>query len=258
MNTRRHGPDTRALVVTGASRGIGAQIARQAAAAGTPVALLYHSRPEAAAAVVDEISGAGGAAIAIGADIGNEHDVIHAFKMIDGELGDIGALVNNAVAPGKPARVEDLRIDQVELVFRTNVFGALLCSREATKRLSTRRGNRGGAIVTLSSANAVRSGGPGAWVPFAASKRALETMSLGLAKELADEGIRSNVVRVGVIGTETRIESPWHQERIGEALAPVPMARMGETTEVAAAVLWLLSPESSYVTGAVVDVAGGL
>jgi NAD(P)-dependent dehydrogenase (short-subunit alcohol dehydrogenase family) len=244
-----------ALVVTGGGRGIGAQIALRAARAGTPVALVYRSRPEAAAHVVGEIEAAGGRAIAIAADVGDEAAVRQAFEVVDRSFGSLCGLVNNAVFAGEPARLSELRMEDLDSVFRTNVGGAFLCAREAAKRLSTRNGGAGGAIVSMSSAIAVGTGAPG-WVHFAASKGALETMSRGLAKELAPEGIRVNVVRAGVIGTESRLGQ--NAEFRNRAVASVPMGRMGDPAEVAAAVLWLLSPEASYVSGATLDVGGGL
>jgi NAD(P)-dependent dehydrogenase (short-subunit alcohol dehydrogenase family) len=245
-----------ALVVTGGGRGIGAQIALRAARGGTPVALVYRSRPDNAARVVAEIEAAGGKAMAIGADVGSEADVLRAFQAVDAALGPLCGLVNNAVMAGPPRRLAELPTDELEEVFRTNVIGAFLCSREAAKRLSTKNGGGGGGIVLLSSAHAVNTGGPGNWVHFAASKASLETMSRGLARELAAEGIRVNVIRPGVIATESRRGQP--QEHLNRALAQVPLARMGDAAEVAAAVLWLLSDDASYVTGATLDVAGGL
>jgi len=244
-----------ALIVTGAGRGIGAQIALRAARAGTPVALIYRSRPEAAAQVVGEIEAAGGRAIAIAADVGNETEVRQAFETVDRSFGNLCGLVNNAVFAGEPARLSELRMEEFDAVFRTNVGGAFLCAREAARRLSTRNGGAGGAIVSMSSAIAVATGAPG-WVHFAASKGALETMSRGLAKELAPEGVRVNVVRAGVIGTESRLGQ--NEEFRNRAVASVPMGRMGDPAEVAAAVLWLLSPEASYISGATLDVGGGL
>ncbi|SDR33704.1 NAD(P)-dependent dehydrogenase, short-chain alcohol dehydrogenase family [Rhizobiales bacterium GAS113] len=244
-----------ALVVTGGGRGIGAQIALRAARAGTPVALIYRSRPEAASQVVAEIEAGGGRAIAIAADVGSETQVHQAFESIDRVFGSLCGLVNNAVFAGEPARLSELRMEEFDAVFRTNVGGAFLCAREAAKRLSTRNGGAGGAIVSMSSAIAVGTGAPG-WVHFAASKGALETMSRGLAKELAPEGVRVNVVRAGVIGTESRLGQ--NAEFRNRAIASVPMGRMGDPAEVAAAVLWLLSPDASYVSGATLDVGGGL
>jgi NAD(P)-dependent dehydrogenase (short-subunit alcohol dehydrogenase family) len=245
-----------ALVVTGGGRGIGAQIALRAARAGVPVALIYRSRSDDASRVVGEIEKAGGRAIAIAADIGHEAEVRRAFQVVDDRFGSLGGLVNNAVLAGEPARLADLRIEELESVFRTNVFGAFLCSREAVQRLSTKNGGSGGGIVMLSSVVAIKTGAPGTWVHFAASKGAVETMSLGLAKEVAAEGIRVNIVRCGVIATETRLTQD--KDYLNRALAQVPMGRMGDPAEVAATVAWLLSEDSSYVTGATIDVAGGL
>ncbi len=245
-----------ALIVTGGGRGIGARIAVRAARAGTPVGLLYLSRPDNAARVADEINTAGGTAVAIQADVGAEDDVIRAFAAAQEALGPVGGLVNNAVLPGPPRRLADLPAHELEAVFRTNVLGAFLCCREAARRMSTSNGGAGGVIVTLSSAYAVRSGAPGNWVHFAASKAALDTMSRGLARELAGEGIRVNLVRPGVIATESRLGQP--KEHLERTLHQVPLGRMGTADEVAVAVLWLLSDEASYVTGAELDVAGGL
>jgi NAD(P)-dependent dehydrogenase (short-subunit alcohol dehydrogenase family) len=252
----RHQTSTGALVVTGGGRGIGAQIALRAARAGRPVALIYRSRPGNAAQIVGEIEAAGGQAIAIRADVGCEDDVAQAFAAADSALGPLGGLVNNAVWAGPPRTLAELSASELDDVFRTNVFGAFLCSREAARRLSTKSGGGGGGIVTLSSAYAVSTGAPGNWVHFAASKASLETMSRGLARELAGQGIRVNVVRPGVIATETRFGQP--KEHRDQVLGQVPLARMGTADEVAAAVLWLLSEDASYVTGATLDVAGGL
>ncbi len=245
-----------ALVVTGGGRGIGAQIARQAARGGTPVALLYRSRPGNASRVVREIKAAGGKAMAIAADVGSEADVARAFEAVDAALGPICGLVNNAVLAGPPRRLAELPAGELEDVFRTNVFGAFLCSREAARRLSTKNGDGGGGIVLVSSVHAVNTGAPGNWVHFAASKASLETMSRGLARELAAEGIRVNVVRPGVIATESRLAQP--KEHLDRVRAQIPLARMGDAADVAAAVLWLLSGDAAYVTGATLDVAGGL
>jgi NAD(P)-dependent dehydrogenase (short-subunit alcohol dehydrogenase family) len=249
-------PNSGALVVTGGGRGIGAQIALRAARHGTPVALIYRSRPDNAARVADQIEAAGGQAVAIQADVGSHADVARAFTAVDAAFGSLSGLVNNAVVVGPPRRLAELPTGELEAVFRTNVLGAFACSREAAKRLSTKHGGRGGGIVTLSSAHAVNTGAPGNWVHFAASKAALETMSRGLAKELAADGIRVNVVRPGVIATETRLGQP--KEHLDRVLGQVPLARMGTAEEVAAAVLWLLSEDASYITGATLDVAGGL
>jgi NAD(P)-dependent dehydrogenase (short-subunit alcohol dehydrogenase family) len=245
-----------ALVVTGGGRGIGARIAVQAARGGAPVALVYRSRPDNAARVVAEIQAAGGRAMAIAADVGSEADVARTFEAVDATFGPVGGLVNNAVMAGPPRRLAELPADELEAVFRTNVLGAFFCCREATRRLSTKNGGDGGGIVLVSSAHAVNTGAPGNWVHFAASKASLETMSRGLARELAAEGIRVNVVRPGVIATESRLGQP--KEHLDRTLAQIPLARMGDAGDVAAAVLWLLSDDASYVTGATLDVAGGL
>jgi len=207
-----------ALVVTGGGRGIGAQIALRAARAGAPVALIYRSRSDDASRVVGEIEKAGGRAIAIAADIGHEADVRRAFQAVDDTFGSLGGLVNNAVFAGEPARLAELRIEELESVFRTNVFGAFLCSREAVNRLSTKNGGSGGGIVMLSSVVAIKTGAPGTWVHFSASKGAVETLSLGLAKEVAAEGIRVNIVRCGVIATETRLTQD--QDYLSRAFGP--------------------------------------
>jgi NAD(P)-dependent dehydrogenase (short-subunit alcohol dehydrogenase family) len=183
-------------------------------------------------------------------------DVARAFEVVDEALGGMRGLVNCAVMAGPPARVADVRMEDVELVFRTNVIGALHCVREAVRRMSTLNGGGGGAIVSMTSAVAYHTGGAGTWVPFAASKAAVEAMSRGLAKELAPEGIRVNTVRCGVIATETRLGQP--RDYLQRTAATIPMERMGEPKEVATSVLWLLSDDASYISGATLDVAGGL
>jgi NAD(P)-dependent dehydrogenase (short-subunit alcohol dehydrogenase family) len=244
-----------AMMVTGGGRGIGGQIALGAARGGAPFALLFWSRPDNASPVVDEIKARGGQAIAIAADVDNEADVVRAFEAVDDVFGTLGGVVNNVVTTGPHRRLADLPVDELETVFRTNVFGAFLCAREGPKRLSSRQGGVGGGIVMISWAHAVNTGAPGSWVHFAVSKGALETMSLGLAKQLAADGNRVNVVLPGVIATESRPSQP--ADHLNRTLAQVPMARMGDPAEVATAVLWLLSFDSSYVTGATLDVAGG-
>jgi NAD(P)-dependent dehydrogenase (short-subunit alcohol dehydrogenase family) len=248
--------DERALIVTGAPRGIGAQVARRAAAGGTPVALFYRSSAEPAKRVVDDIESAGGRAVALQADLGREEEVVRAFETVDRELGPLGGLVNNAVSAGEPTRLADLRGEQVERILRVNVAGVLLCAREAARRMSTRAGGAGGAIVSMSSSRAVNTGGAGGWLPLAASKAAIEVVSRGLAADLAEEGIRVNVVRVGVADTETRRSQG--ADYVRHLVSQVPMRRIGTVDEMSAAVLWLLSPQASYVTGATLDVTGGL
>jgi NAD(P)-dependent dehydrogenase (short-subunit alcohol dehydrogenase family) len=245
-----------ALIVTGAARGIGARVARQAAAAGTPVAVFYRSSADSAEQVVHDIESAGGRAVAVPADLGHEEEVAAAFETVDRELGPLGGLVNNAVFAGEPTSLGDLRGARIEQIVRANLVGALLCTREAAWRMSTRAGGAGGAIVSMSSARAVHTGGAGGWLPFAASKAGLEVVSRGLAADLAEEGIRVNVVRVGVADTETRRSQG--AEYVRQLVAQVPMRRIGTVDEISAAVLWLLSPHASYVTGATLDVTGGL
>ncbi len=249
--------DSRALVITGAARGIGASIARRAAAQDIPVAVLYRTSADAASRLAADIDAAGGKVIALATDVGDEVDVERAFDTIDQEFGGVRGLVINAVTAGDRNNLADWSLDQVQAVFRTNVIGAFLCARAATRRLSTRYGGAGGAIVSMSSTHAITSGAPHSWIPFAASKAALEAMTRGLAKELAEEAVRVNTVRVGVIDTETRwTQGADHVHGLIDAF--VPMKRIGSPDEVAAAVLWLLSDNASYVTGATLDVAGGM
>jgi len=249
--------DSRALVITGAAQGIGACIARQAAARNIPVAVLYRTSTDAARQLVSDIESTGGRAIAIAADLGDEAAVETVFDAVDQAFGGVRGLVNNAVTAGDRNEFPDWSLKQVEAVFRTNVFGAFLCARAATRRMSTRYGGAGGAIVSMSSAVAVITGAPHGWIPFAASKAAVETMSRGLAKELAGDGVRVNTVRVGVIDTPTRwTQGTDHVHHLIDTM--VPMKRIGSPDEVAAAVLWLLSDAASYITGAALDVAGGI
>ena len=245
-----------ALVVTGAGRGIGAEIARQGAGAGRPVVLVYRSGAQAAAAVVAQIEQAGGRAISVGADVGCESEMERVFAAADDEFGGVCGLVNNAVYAGTPTALAQLSMAELDAVLRTNVRGAFLCSQLAARRMSTDAAGAGGGIVSMSSAVAVKTGAPGSWVHFAASKAALETMSLGLARELASVGVRVNVVRCGLIDTESRLAQPQDYRR--RLLDQVPLQRYGTPSEVAQAVLWLLSDQAAYVTGATLDVAGGL
>ncbi|AMH07370.1 NAD(P)-dependent oxidoreductase [Achromobacter xylosoxidans] len=241
------------FVITGGSRGIGAQIARLAARTHS-VVILYRHGVEAADAVVHEIGASGGQAWAIQADVGDEAALCDAFRRIDA-LGRVAVLVNNAGLTGGVSCVGDLRGEALAQVLQVNVFGAFIAAREAVRRMSTRRGGAGGVIVNISSGASVL-GSPGTWVHYAASKGAIDTLTIGLAKEVAAEGIRVNAVRPGVIDTEIH-----HQRTAQEQVMMVniiPIGRMGTAAEVAEAVLWLASPAASYVTGCLMDVRGGL
>jgi NAD(P)-dependent dehydrogenase (short-subunit alcohol dehydrogenase family) len=243
------------LLVTGGSRGIGAAIVRRTAAAGYPVAFTYLSDRAAADALVAAIAASGGRALAIRADVALEDDVVRAFGAAEDAFGPLGALVNNAGITGPIGRVDELDLTMLERLFAINVFGTLLCAREAVRRMSTRHGGRGGVIVNLSSV-AARIGGPGELVHYAATKGAIDSVTVGLAREVAAEGIRVNAVAPGLI--ETDIHAAAGDAGRPARLAPtIPMRRTGSADEVAAAVLWLLGPESAYVTGATIDVSGG-
>jgi NAD(P)-dependent dehydrogenase (short-subunit alcohol dehydrogenase family) len=245
----------RVLLVTGGARGIGAATARLAAALGYDVAVNYLRDQSAADAVVKEASSKGRKAIALQGDVAAEADVVRMFEEVDRRLGRLTALVNNAGIVDRGARVEQLSAARLQRMFAVNVSGSFLCAREAVKRMSRRHGGAGGAIVNLSSI-AARLGGPGEYVDYAASKGAIDTFTIGLAKELGADGIRVNAVRPGVIRTEIHLSSgdPARVERIG---ATAPLGRAGEADEVARAILWLLSDEASYTTGAILDVGGG-
>jgi NAD(P)-dependent dehydrogenase (short-subunit alcohol dehydrogenase family) len=242
------------LVVTGGSRGIGAETARLAAERGYAVAVNYRENRAAAESLVQDLRGKG-TAIAVKADVASEADIVRLFQTVDRELGRVTALVNNAGIVDRGTRVADMTAARIARMFAINVTGSFLCAREAVKRMSTRLGGPGGAIVNVSSI-ASRLGGSGEYVDYAASKGAIDTFTIGLAKEVGAEGIRVNAVRPGIIRTEIHISSgdPARLERIG---AMAPLQRPGEAVEVARAILWLLSDEASYMTGALVDVTGG-
>jgi NAD(P)-dependent dehydrogenase (short-subunit alcohol dehydrogenase family) len=243
------------LLVTGGSRGIGAAIARLGAARGYAVCVNYRDRRDAADAVVAAIAAGGGRAIAVQADVAIEADVVRLFETCDRELGPLTALVNNAGVLETQMRVEAMDAARITRVLATNVVGAFLCAREAVRRLSTRHGGAGGAIVNVSSA-AARIGSPGEYVDYAASKGALDTLTIGLAQEVAQEGIRVNGVRPGFIYTEMHA-SGGEPGRVDRVKAFVPLRRGGQPEEVAQAVLWLLSEEAGFTTGSFIDVAGG-
>jgi len=238
------------MLVTGAGRGIGAATARLAARRGYKVCVNYLRDRAAAEKLASEIG-----ALAVPADVSSEADVVRLFKTVDDKLGRLTALINNAGIVDVRSRVEDMSIQRLQRMFAVNVIGSFLCAREAIKRMSKRHGGSGGVIVNLSSA-AARLGSPGDYVDYASAKGAIDTFTIGLAKEVAAEGIRVNAVRPGVIRTEIHATSgdPARLERIG---ATAPLARPGEPEEVAQAVLWVASDEASYTTGAIVDVTGG-
>jgi NAD(P)-dependent dehydrogenase (short-subunit alcohol dehydrogenase family) len=243
------------MMVTGGSRGIGAATALLGAERGYAVAVNYRSNREAADSLVKAIQSKGGKAIAVPGDVASEADVVRLFEATDRALGRVNALVNNAGIVDRGTRVEHIGAERIARMFAVNVTGSFLCAREAVKRMSTRHGGRGGAIVNVSSI-AARLGGAGEYVDYAASKGAIDTFTVGMAKEVGPEGIRVNAVRPGIIRTEIHLASgdPARVERIGSS---APLQRPGEPEEVARAILWLLSDEASYLTGALVDVTGG-
>jgi NAD(P)-dependent dehydrogenase (short-subunit alcohol dehydrogenase family) len=243
------------LLITGGSRGIGAATVRLAAARGYAVVFSYREAAAAARDLCAEVTQSGGIAHAVQADIAEEADVVRLFASADRQFGTLAALVNNAGIAAPQMRCEQMDAARLTRVFATNVIGSFLCAREAVKRMSTTHGGAGGAIVNLSSA-AARLGSPGEFVDYAASKGALDTFTVGLAKEVAAEGIRVNAVRPGVIYTDMHASygEPGRVDRVKES---VPMRRGGYAEEVARAILWLLSDEASYVTGALVPVGGG-
>lgn len=245
----------RVAIITGASRGIGAATAILAAGRGYAVCVNYLKNEEAAKAVVDRIAGAGGRAIAVKADVAQEADVVRLFETTDWELGTVTALVNNAGTLERQMRVEAMDAGRIRRVLDTNVVGTFLCAREAVRRMSTNRGGRGGSIVNVSS-GAARWGSPDEYVDYAASKGAVDTMTVGLSKEVAAEGIRVNAVRPGLVVTDIHAAGgePGRVERLKGS---IPLGRGGMPEEVAHAILWLLSDEASFVTGAFIDVSGG-
>ena len=243
------------LLVTGGSRGIGAATATLAASRGYAVAVNYVAHEGAAQDVVRRIGAAGGEAIAVAADVAREADVLRMFAEVDARLGRLTALVNSAGIVDVSARVEDMSVQRLQRMFDINVLGTILCAREAIKRMSTRRGGQGGAIVNVSSA-ASRLGSPAQYVDYAAAKGAVDAFTIGLAKEVAAEGIRVNAVRPGLIDTEIHA-SGGIPDRVRQLQHQVPMQRGGTAQEVAEAILWLLSREASYTTMSLVDVSGG-
>ncbi|SEO83950.1 NAD(P)-dependent dehydrogenase, short-chain alcohol dehydrogenase family [Methylobacterium sp. UNC300MFChir4.1] len=246
--------ENRVAIVTGGSRGIGRAVALLLAERGYAVCLSYVSDAAAAQGVVDAIAAKGGRALAVKSDVGNEADVIALFKAADG-LGRLAALVNNAGVVDVKSDVADMSVARLQRMMTTNVVGSFLCAREAVRRMSIKRGGAGGAIVNLSSV-AARLGGPGQFVDYAASKGAIDSLTIGLSREVAADGIRVNAVAPGIIATEIHASGgePDRVERLGPG---VPMKRAGTAEEVAAPIVWLLSDEASYTTGAILDIGGG-
>lgn len=249
------GGNARTVIVTGGGRGIGAAVARLAAARGYAVAINYEHREDDAQKVIGEIKRGGGKAIAVRGDVSKEADVLVLFEHAESELGPLGALVNNAGITGGFTRLENLEASVLNRVLAVNVAGAVLCAREAVRRMSTRNGGRGGAIINMSS-RAAGIGGANEWIHYAASKGAIDSMTIGLAREVASEGIRVNAVAPGLIETELHAAA-GAPDRLARLAPSVPMGRAGSAEEVAETILWLMSPEASYVTGAIIPVSGG-
>jgi len=245
----------RVAIITGAGRGIGAATAILAGSRGYSVCVNYLRDVAAARATVEAITGAGGEAIAVAADVAAEEDVMRLFDTVDRDLGPVAALVNNAGILERQMRVAQMDAARIRRVLDTNVVGPFLCAREAVRRMSTRNGGKGGAIVNVSS-GAARLGSPEEYVDYAASKAAVDTLTIGLSKEVAAEGIRVNAVRPGLIVTDIHAAG-GEPGRVDRMAPSVPMGRGGTPQEVAAAILWLLSEEASFTTGAIIDISGG-
>jgi len=243
------------VLITGASRGIGAATALLAARAGYAVAVNYAANSLAADEVVRQIRQSGGNAITVQADVADEAQVLAMFEKVDAKLGRLTALVNNAGVVDQTSRVDAMSMARFRRMFEINVYGSFVCAREAVRRMSTRHGGTGGTIVNLSSV-AARLGAPGQYADYAAAKGAIDSFTVGLAKEVATEGIRVNAVRPGIIETDIHA-SGGLPNRAREMAPQVPMQRPGSAEEVARSILWLMSPESSYTTGTVLDVTGG-
>jgi NAD(P)-dependent dehydrogenase (short-subunit alcohol dehydrogenase family) len=238
------------IIVTGGGRGIGAATALLAAQRGYAVAVNYLKNGEAAERLAREVKG-----IAVQGDVASEADVVRLFRTVDEKLGRVSALVNNAGIVDRGSRVEAMSAERIQRMLAVNVVGSFLCAREAVKRMSTRHGGKGGAIVNVSSV-AARLGGPGEYVDYAASKGAIDTFTVGLAREVGAEGIRVNAVRPGVVRTEIHLTS-GDPSRVDRIAASTPLLRAGEADEIARTILWLASDEASYITGALLDVSGG-
>lgn len=246
---------SKVLIITGGSRGIGAAVALLAASQGYAVAVNYTANSLAADEVVRHIRVSGGTAITVQADVAVQADVLAMFKKVDAKLGRLSALVNNAGVVDMTSRVDAMSVERLQRMFAVNVLGSFMCAREAVQRMSTRYQGDGGSIVNVSSA-AARLGSPGQYVDYAAAKGAIDTFTMGLAKEVAAEGIRVNAVRPGIIDTEIHA-SGGLPNRVRDLAPQVPMQRAGTATEVAEAIMWLISEKSGYTTGAIIDVAGG-
>jgi len=245
----------RVLIVTGASRGIGAATARLAATRGYAVCINYKGNHAAARDVLLDIEAAGGEAMLVAADVSSESEVLRLFETVDRELGPLDALVNNVGVLETQMRLDQMDAARIARVVNTNILSALLCARESVRRMSTLHGGRGGAIVNVSSA-AARLGSPNEYIDYAASKGAIDTLTIGLSCEVAGEGIRVNAVRPGIIETDIHTDG-GEPGRVARLAGSVPMQRGGKPEEVAAGILWLLSDEASYTTGTFLDMAGG-
>lgn len=247
---------SKVIIITGASRGIGAATARLAARQGYAVCINYKNQESAAQTLVKEIQASGGKAMAIAADVTNLQNVEHLFKQTELSFGSISALVNNAGIVAPQTRFENVDLERIQRLFDTNVFGTMLCTQQAIKSMSTLHGGQGGAIVNVSSA-ASRLGSAGEYVDYAATKGAVDSLTIGLSKELAGEGIRVNAVRPAFIYTDMHADG-GEPDRVDRIKNNIPMQRGGQPEEVAAAIMWLLSEEASFTTGTFIDMAGGL
>jgi len=243
------------MIVTGGARGIGAATAKLAASRGYAVCVNFQRSHDAAEQVVRDITNERGHAIAVQADISSEAEVLALYQRVDSTLGRVSALVNNAATLEPQMRLDAMDAARIERMFSVNVLGSMICAREAVRRMSTRYGGSGGGIVNISS-GAAKYGSPGEYIDYAASKGAIETFTVGLASEVAQEGIRVNAVRPGFIYTELHAKG-GEPQRVDRVKTMVPMQRGGQPEDVANAVLWLLSEEASYITGTIVDVSGG-
>ena len=245
----------RVMVITGSGRGIGAATAKLAAARGFAVCVNYVAQAARASAVVDEIRSAGGRAIAVRADMADEDAVVAMLEAVDRELGPVTALVNNAGVTGRAGRHDSYDAAAIRRILDVNVLGTMICTREAARRMSTRNGGAGGTVVNVSSIAAVF-GGANQWIPYAAAKGAVNSLTIGFAKELAPEGIRVNAIMPGLIDTEIH-EAAGVGDRLQKVIPTVPMGRIDTAEECAEAILWLSSKEAAYMTGAVIPMAGG-